>query len=233
MTTDTVNICVIARGELKKNSNRLLVAMCIGIALALYGCYVSTRSQSNPHYMPQTSMAVHWLNGKFGKILDNPIKMLKNCNNKHSKQTHTHSKLHSHNLINYVLHGFANHSGIINGIINLVQIMILKMYCSSIQATDVILGLSTFGLLVSLLCIIGSFASCKLMCLSCLGIHHAFIIYFVVCRRKILTNALCPIQTQTTCAFGSSTNYGNSRVDPKSSSSKNSLSVRRRTTVNK
>lgn len=206
MVSEQRNVCVYAKANLKQNSTKLLVAMCVGIALALYGCYVRSQSKVDPHYMPSVSVAIHWLNEKITNNVGNPMNMLKrNCHSKAPKYNA------SHILSRYVLAPFVSNSGILNGLINVGQIILLKVWCSSIPATNAIMGLSVLGLVVSGVCVVSAFASCKLMCLSCLGIHHIAIIYLAIIRNRILCNIHCPPANTNpaACTFGSMSRLSN------------------------
>lgn len=203
MVSEQRNVCVYAKASLKQNSTKLLVAMCVGIVLALYGCYVRSQSKVDPHYMPSVSVAVHWLNDRITNNVGNPMNMLKrNCPPTKSPKF----SAASHVLGRYVWGPFVSNSSILNGMINIGQIILLKVWCSSIRATNAIMGLSVLGLVVSAVCVVSAFASCKLMCLSCLGIHHIAIIYLAIIRNRILANIFCPpLQANpAACTFGSS-----------------------------
>lgn len=188
MTTEPRPVCNQALGGLKRNSTKLLITMCIGIALALYGVYVQARSQSNPNYMPTISIASHWIYKAIGKqSIKHPVQMLTGCFSKQLAKGSTY-----HVFMQYFVLPIVHVSGIINGMVNLVQIVLLKVYCRNIWATNVTIGLSAFGFIISMICLCGSYASCKLMCISCLGIHHMVIIYLALRRRNILENLNCP-----------------------------------------
>lgn len=188
MTGEARPICAQAMSGLKRNSTRLLITMCIGIALAMYGVYVQARSESNPSYMPAVSIASHWLYKAIGKeTLKHPGQMLSGCFNKQVLKA-TGPRFLMRNFILPIVHT----SGIINGSINLIQIILLKVYWREMFATYVTIGLSATGFVISMLCLYGAYASCKLMCISCLGIHHVIIIYLALWRGKILQNIHCP-----------------------------------------
>lgn len=213
-------ICVYAAASLKQNSTNLLIAMCCGIGLALYGCHVASQMSSNPTYIPSTSIAIHWLNDKLATSLGNPMNLIKgNCNVKQ------HSRYVADGFI-YILKLFATYSGLMNGIINLAQILLLKMKGYDMIATNIIVSLSVLGILVSLMCIMGSYATCKIVCLSCIGLHHGFIIYYGLRRRKMLSNLVCPSTEGTLVAC----NVGNTQAALKSSSvsMENPMELKRR-----
>lgn len=192
--------CAAALNGLKRNSTKLLITMCIGIALAFYGVYVQARSQSNPSYMPTISIASHWIYKAIGKqAIKHPTHMLTGCFNKQLAKGGSFNA-----LMHYLVMPIVHFSGIINGITNIIQIVLLKVYCRDICATNVTIGLSVFGFIISMICLSGSYASCKLMCISCLGIHHMVIIYLALRRRNILMNIECP-QSNTSegaCTYG-------------------------------
>lgn len=230
-------VCVYAMQKLKRNSTTLLIAMCIGIALALYGCYVQARSQSNPHYTSTIATATHWLYNNLGKKIMHPSALLRNCNG-FSRGGESMSKARgfghmcSYVLMRFLIKPMVQYSGIMNGMINIVQIILLKVYCKSVPVTDVIIALSGVGFAISMLCLIGSIINCKLMCFSCLGIHHLFIIFYGLRRRQIIKNLLCPTENtgsgnsnnSSSCSTGSGTNhqgmvFGQHSSIPKSGSS--------------
>lgn len=186
MSTETRPICQYAMATLKKNSTRLLITMCIGLALAMYGIYVTNRGHSNPHYMPTISVAGHWLYNMFGQKILYPSNILKPCTKNTFTQTVPHFLMRA--LIKPIVH----YSGLVNGLINIVQIVLLKVYCSNMMATNAIIALSATGWLISMVCLFGAFATCKLMCISCLGIQHKVIIYLAWRRRAIIQNMFCP-----------------------------------------
>lgn len=193
-------ICVYAKANLKRNSTRLMVAMCIGIMLAIYGAYVSSRMRNNERYMPTLSSAGNWLNKRFMDSFGNPMSIFSlNCMNIKQARAKSAAAWVMSNMIK----PFVNQSGLLNGLINVTQIILIKVYCMSIPVTDAVIGLSIAGLFVSILCLVGSFLSCKMMCLTCLGIHHALIIYFGLQRRCILTNMLCPTSVSSNSTSGS------------------------------
>lgn len=207
MTSETSRpVCVYAMAGLKRNSTKLLITMCIGIALALYGCYVQARSQSNPTYMPSISMATRWLYTSLGNTLAHPTHMMKGCNHKATKQTVPHF------LMRHLVKPIVQYSGLINGMINLTQIILLKVYCRSVKATNVMIAMSAVGFIISMICMGGAYATCRLMCISCLGIHHLVIIYYANCRRRIIQNILCPPNNtnEGACTYGSQGGGGGS-----------------------
>lgn len=199
-------VCVYALAGFKKNTTKLMVVMCIGIALALYGVYVQARSSSNPNYMPTITLATNWLYNNIGQRIVHPSYLLNGCNGKQLvKQSFGSLMMHR------FVYPVTRYSGLFNGFINLVQIVLLKVCYKSLAGVDAIVGLSAAGLAISFVCLIGSFAYCKLMCISCLGIHHVVIIYLAIRRRRILNNILCPtanVNEGSTCTFGSSTGGG-------------------------
>lgn len=192
-------ICIYAEAALKKNGLKLLVVICIGIALALYGVYVQARRSSNPHYVPTITVATHWFYTSVASRFPVPgATYMNGCGNKYGMRHRL-----PHALWRYFVGPIVKNSGFINGMINVVQIALLKMYCSSIRATDAIISLSAIGWIISMICLFGSFASCKLMCISCLGVHHLVVIYLAVRRRKIIQNMLCPqANVNQSCTFG-------------------------------
>lgn len=194
-------ICIYAEAALKKNGTKLLVVISIGIALALYGVYVQARSRSNPHYMPTITIATHWFYTSVASRFPIPgASYMNGCGNKYGGGMRQRLP---HALWRFFVSPIVKNSGFINGMINVVQIALLKMYCCSLKATDAIIALSAIGWLVSMICLFGAFASCKLMCISCLGVHHLAIIYLAVRRRKIVQNILCPQpNVSQSCTFG-------------------------------
>lgn len=223
MTSETRPTCVYALAGLKRNETRLMIVMCVGIALALYGVYIQARSQSNPSYMPTISVATSWLYESLGHRLNHPTSMFASCQGKQAKTTVPAS--FGHFLLHKLIEPVTHYSGIINGTINVIQIAILKVYSKSLTGTDAIIGLSSFGMVVSMICLLGSFASCKLMCISCLGIHHIVIIYLAIRRRRMLKNILCPTANinEGACTFGSS---GAGSKDASTLKTPNSIMVR-------
>lgn len=211
MTSETRPVCVYAIAGLRRNSNRLMIVMCIGIAFALYGVYVGMRHHSNPSYVPSVSAASSWLYNNVGQLIMKP-KFLKtgvSCTRGGSYTKNTFGHL----LMRRFVYPTMRYSGLLNGLINLAQIAILRMYSKSVCATDTIIGLSAFGLVVSFICLVGSFASCRLMCISCLGIHHKVIIYLAAQRRRMVQSILCPSSNLAglpsgTCSFGAATGGG-------------------------
>lgn len=193
-TSNQQPMCVYAKANLKRNSTKLLVAMCIGIALALYGGYVATRMRTNDRYVPTISAATHWLGNRIGHSFKYPMEILKatGCN---TKSHHMYSRpplTAGQWFVKNMVRPFVSISGLINGLLNIGQMILLKVYCMSVPACNGIIAMSAIGLAISLLAMIGSIITCKLMCLSCLGIHHGFIIYFAMKRRIIIQNMLCP-----------------------------------------
>lgn len=201
MANEARPICGNAVLALKKNSTKLLVTMCIGIGLAMYGIYVQSRTQSNPSYAPTISVATNWLHGYIGNGLINTGML--GCNGK--------SGAMKASAPNFMVRSFVNpivrYSGWINGFIHIIQIILLKIFCRSIKGTDGIIALSAIGLLTSVICLGGAFASCKMMCISCLGVQHIFIIYFAIRRRAVIQNIHCP---QNFSASSGSCTMGNS-----------------------
>lgn len=187
MTSETRFTCVYARNNLRKNSNKLLVAMCIGIALALYGCYVQARARIHSNQVHSMNGASHWMNERLLK----PMNQWRGaCSG--SQNNGAHHNAASRVVMEYMVRPFIAQSGLINGLINVIQIVLLKLYCSSLPATNAIVALSVVGLCLSLVCLIGALATCKMMCVSCLGLHHAAIIWFALQRRAIFRSMLCP-----------------------------------------
>lgn len=184
-------VCVYTMASLKKNSTKLLVLMCIGIALALYGIYVQARSQSNPNYMPTLTLATHWLYHNVGQRIAHPSTLLTGTNCGALRQQAAKGSV-GRLLMSRFVAPVTRYSGIMNGFINVLQILLLMVYGRSVMGADAIMGLSAFGLVVSAICLVGSFAVCKLMCISCLGIHHIVIIYLALRRRRLLSNIFCP-----------------------------------------
>lgn len=195
-------------GTLKKNSTKLLITMCIGLALAMYGIYVTNRGHANPNYMPTISVplarAGHWLYDIFGHKLFHPASLIKPCSKSTFKQTVPHFLMRA--LIKPIVH----YSGLVNGLINIVQIILLKLYCSNMMATNAIIALSATGWLISMVCLFGAFATCKLMCISCLGIQHKVIIYLAWRRLSIIKNIFCPPINGTTGSSSSASNNSSS-----------------------
>lgn len=195
-------ICLFAKQALRKNSTKLLVAMCVGIALSVYGIYVHSRSHSNPGYESNIAVASHWLFNVANKII-HPTTMLNGCKTSQKataamgvgKQA---GMLKMRLILNFIMQmliePMTHYAGPINVGINLIQIILLKIFCKSKPATTAIIVLSGIGFCVSMFCFIGSMASCKLMCISCLGIHHMFIIYYGLARNRIIKGMLCPPQ---------------------------------------
>lgn len=190
MTTDTRPICVNAMPNLRRNSTRLMVVMCIGIALSLYGVYIQTRSSSNLNYSPSVSVASSWLYHNVGQHLMSPSFLTNggSCVRDRAPNRPTFAQLFMYRFV----HPTMRYSAIVNGLINVSQILLLKVYCKSLSGTDTIIGLSAFGIGISLICLIGSFAFCRLMCISCLCIHHIVIIYLAVMRRRMVQGLTCP-----------------------------------------
>lgn len=147
---------------------------------------MTNRGHSNPHFMPTISVAGHWLYNMFGQKILHPTSILKPCAKSTFKQTVPHFLMRA--LIKPVVH----YSGLVNGLINIMQIILLKLYCSNLMATNAIIALSATGWLISMVCLFGAFATCKLMCISCLGIQHKIIIYLAWRRRAIIQNMFCP-----------------------------------------
>lgn len=204
-------VCVYAMAALQRNSTRLMIMMCVGVALALCGVYIQTRMQSNPNYTPTIAVATKWFYAILGRRLVNSSRLLRGCTNELSDSFKpTVGKLLMHRFI----YPITRYSGLMNGTINLVQIILLKVYCKSFTGTHSIIALSALGAGISLLCLIGSFVACKMMCLSCLGIHHGAIIYLAMNRCRILKNVLCPTENVNAsgCTFGpgNSTSSSNS-----------------------
>lgn len=225
MTGETRQICSQAMSGLKRNSTKLLITMCVGIALAMYGVYVQARSESNPSYMPSISIASHWLYKTIGKqTLKHPGQMLSGCFNKQVARATT-----SHFLMRNFILPIVHTSGIMNGLINLIQIILLKVYWREIFAANVTIALSATGFAISMLCLYGAYASCKLMCISCLGIHHLIIIYLACCRGKILQNIYCPetISNQGACNFGKTSGTTGRIFGSSNQGSANNLRARR------
>lgn len=225
MTNEPRHLCVYAMSSLKKNSTRLLVVMCIGIALGAYGIYVQARSHSNVSYVPSITMATRWMAERVGYKMMHPSQMMKACGMaKGAANMAKHSGGLCHFMMRFLVNPIVSNSGMMNLMINVAQIILLKVYCRSIMATDVMIAMSVLGLIISMICMFGSFATCKLMCISCLGLQHMAIIYFSFCRRKILQNMLCGISNNQS-SFGSracpsgSNNSTSSNVASSSSSS--------------
>lgn len=215
MTSESRPICVYALAGLKRNSTKLLVVMCIGIGLALYGIYIGVRSQTNPNYQPTITVAANWLYQSVGQKTANSGYFMNGCRNKQSfKPTFGHL------LMSNFVYPISRYSGILNGSINVAQIILLKVFCKSFSGTDAIIGLSAIGLIISMICLVGSFAFCKLICISCLGIHHIVIIYLAIRRRRMLKNILCPPQNinegASSCSFGPLATSTNSKANSNS-----------------
>ena len=199
--------------------------MCIGIALALHGMYVQSRRHTNPAYVPSTTIATRWLYDKIGSKVMHPSSMLSgNCNAKGKfKQTVPHF------LMRAILQPVVHYSGYLNAFINLAQIVLLKVYYKNLNATNTIIALSVAGWIISFFCLSGALATCKLMCLSCLGIHHLLIIYLACRRRKIVKNIWCPSETSNSSTSSSCNSGGTSGKIFGNASQRGSLdSVRRR-----
>lgn len=188
MALDSRPVCQFAVADLKKNSTKLLIAMCVGIGLALYGGYVQSRTHSDPSYMSTLSMVSHWMSSLVGSKMAG--RLMQACAKAPMKQAVPNLMMRS------VVHPVVHYSAIMSGFINLTQIILLKVYCKSVVITNVIIGLSAAGLVLSAICMVGSFATCKTMCLTCLGIHHCFIIYYAMLRRRTIKNMQCPPSIQ-------------------------------------
>lgn len=208
-------VCVYAMSGLKRNSTKLMVVMCIGIAFALYGVFVQTRAHhASHHYMPKVAtVASSWLYHNVGQHLMSPsfLKTGGTCNaERRAAMRHSFARL----IMTRFVYPTMRYSGIINGLINLIQIILLKVYCKSVCSCDAITGLSVVGLIVSMICLWGSVVGCRLMCISCLGIHHMIIMYFAIKRRRMVQNMLCPpanlsgLATSSTCTFSAITGSG-------------------------
>lgn len=185
MTPDSRPVCQYAVAGLKKNSTKLLIAMCVGIALALYGAYVQSRTHADPNYLSTLSMATHWAKDLVGAKMAS--RLIKAC-----VQTPAMKRTVPHFMMRMLVHPIVHYSAIMSGFINVAQIILLKVYCKSVPVTNVIIALSAIGLVLSAVCMVGAFAACKTMCITCLGIHHCFIIYYAVRRRIFIKNMLCP-----------------------------------------
>lgn len=231
MTTDTGRpVCVYAKAALKRNGTRMMLIMCIGIALALYGGYVANRMRANSRYMPAMSAASHWLNSRLAQTIGYPMSMFGSSGNC-DPRFGSFKEVGRVWVMNKLIKPIVASSGFINGIVNVTQIILLKVYCSSVKATDAIIGLSIVGLVVSIICLVGSFFTCKMMCLSCVGIHHGLIIYLGMKRRQIQYNIMCPSElagnqaqpqgSSSTAAAATSSSTGSAM---KSTSMRSSLS---------
>lgn len=207
-------VCIYALNGLKKNSTQLLITICIGLALSLYGIYVQARS-SSPGYRSSIATASNWLMDTISHKLAYSASMLAGC----------HSKAHLKRAVptffsRYLIRPVIYKSGFMNAIISLVQMVLLKLYCRNIKATSSIIALSCVGICISAVCFFGALATCKTVCISCLSIHHGFVIYFALRRRAIISNMLCPPgnTNEGACTFGTPSNYGNDRSPNKSAS---------------
>lgn len=160
---------------------KLLIIMCIGIALALYGMYVRSRANTNPNYMSPINTATHWMLDHVGSKILHPFRG-GSCASRGIR----------HSFISEFLQMVVNSSGLVNGLINVTQIIVLKVNSSSVKSADAIIAMSSIGWVVSMICLVGAFSSCKLMCISCLGIQHVAIIYFAIKRRKMILSSQCP-----------------------------------------
>lgn len=221
-------ICVYALANLKRNSTRLLIAMCIGIGLALYGAYVASRMRSSVRYTPTIQAATSWFNERLAHTLGHPMSKLTggaSCSAGQTNQALYRTPLtRSKWILDKIVRPFVTSSGLINLLINISQIVLLKIYSMSGPACDAIVGLSIGGLVVSGMCMFGALMTCKTMCLSCLGIHHAVIIYFALKRRTIIHSMLCPSGPGST---------GNSNNNTSSSSTGTNTSCPTLQTANK
>lgn len=199
MTTETAPrpICVYAAANLRKNSTRLLIAMCIGIALAMYGAYVQIRSHSNPAYAPSIVTAGKMVHKMLTSTWVGSRTLMSGCNSGSGGSRGTFRHVAPKYLMQNVLKPIVHYSGIVNGCFNIIQIILLKVCCRSIRATNGIIALSVVGSIMSMVCMVGAYTTCKVMCISCLGIHHIAIVYLAVRRRKMLMNMLCPAESSS------------------------------------
>lgn len=231
-------VCIYAEAALKRNGTKLLIVMCVGLALALYGIYVQARSRSNPQYMPTITVATHWFYNSVANRFNIPsASYMTGCGGNNKGRI---LRRFPHVVWRFMVKPMTKHSGFFNGIIGIIQIALLRMCPMSLKATDAIIALSGIGFVISMICLFGAVISCKLMCISCLGIHHMVIIYMAARRRKIVQNILCPpANVNQNCTFGitgtSSTNPGTGGIQKgavgrSSKADSNSDPVRRRST---
>lgn len=213
MVVEARPICVYAKQNLKRNSTKLIIVMCFGIALALYGIYIQSKSRVNPSYFTTMSMASHWLYNRIGQRLLHPLSYRPSA---YFGQCGDPQR--SMFVMRYVFKPVAACTSLLNALINLTQIILLKVYCSNVRATKAIIGLSAFGLVLGFFCIVGSFATCKLMCITCLGVHHMIIMYLANKRRHIINNMLCPVENVSTGCSSSAPGTSGIPVATKSSS---------------
>lgn len=232
-------VCIYAEAALKRNGTKLLIVMCIGLALALYGLYVTARTSSNPHYMPTITVATHWFYTSVANKLHIPgTSYWTGCGgNQKGRLLRRFPQM----LWRFMVKPMTKHSGFFNGLIHIGQIALLRMHPMNLKATDAIIALSAIGFVISMVCLFGAAISCKLMCISCLGIHHMVIIYLAARRRKIVQNILCPpANVSQNCTFGisntGSTNTGTSGTQNRTTTGRSSKSdgssdpMRRRST---
>jgi hypothetical protein len=239
MASETRPICVYAMPNIKRNSTRLMIVMSIGIALALFGVYVQARNRSNPQYMPSVSLVSGWLYHNVGHLMSPSFFMDGASCNRAARQLPPSLRPSSRSFMQRFIYPVMRCSAILNGLINVAQILLLKIYCKSVCGTNIIIGLSAIGVVISAICLIGSFATCRLMCLSCLGIHHVVIMYLAAKRRRMLQSFICPTGPNSNpssgggCTFGTGgggsgpTTSGNRRASGSSGNPTESSTIKR------
>lgn len=197
--------CVYAVANLKRNSTRLVVAMCIGIVVSLYAIYLQARVSAG--YDLYITKACHWLMQHMGVKSASLSSSAANGGNCWTKTAcaKTGSRLNPfaamyhhptsglHRIMRRLAMPMVSCTTLLNGLINAIQIIVLKVCCKSIAGTNAIIGMSAFGMVLSSICMISSmFSCCKLLCLSCFSLQHVAIIYFACRRRCIIRNMMCP-----------------------------------------
>lgn len=224
MTVDRP-ICTYALASLKKNSTHLLIAICIGLALSLYGIYVQARSV-NPAYKSSLNMASSWMIQAISDKFMNPAKLFYNCYAKATAKRSVPSF-----FSRYMIRPIIYKSGLMNAAISITQIVLLKLYCRSVRAATTIVILSALGVLISGICFFGTLASCKAICISCLSFHHGVVIYLAMRRRNMIGNMLCPPANtnEGACTFGTPGNYGGPNSKKSNPTRAANESMRRRT----